>query len=109
MNVQVITKEEVTLGGAADVQTRVIGSCSEDQQAEEPDGKSTLQVVTVRDLTGVSQLVSLVICQDSGLISTSLMSLEEPHNRLDLNQKQEKSSQIKSIAFLGAMHMMTSF
>lgn len=63
LNVQVVTKEEVSLGGAADIQTRVTGSGSEDQQAEESDGEPTLQVITVKDLTWVPQLVALVICQ----------------------------------------------
>lgn len=90
LNVQVVTKEEVFLGGAAGIQTRVVGSGSEDQQAEEPDGEATLQVITVRDPTWVPERVALVICQGSGLVKPGLVFPEEPHDRLDLKKKEPR-------------------
>lgn len=43
LNVQVITVEVVSLAGATDVDTRVLTTSSEDEQAEEADGEAALQ------------------------------------------------------------------
>lgn len=79
---------------ATDVDTRVIGPCSEDQQTEETDGESTPQVTAVRDPTGVQQLVAMVIGQGSGLLWAAQMFPKEPHNCLDLKHRENKMTKI---------------
>lgn len=67
LHVQVKTIEEVFVGRTTDVDPSIAGPGSEDQQAEEPDGEATPQVTAVRDLTGIQQLVAMVISQRSGI------------------------------------------
>lgn len=80
LDVQVIGEEEVFVGGAADIDARVVEPRPEDQQAEEADGESTLQVGAVRNLLGVQQLVAMVICQGDGLLRSVRMFLIEPND-----------------------------
>lgn len=68
------------MGRTADIDTRVFRFCSEDQKTEETNGETTQQVAAVKDVTGVQQLVTMVICQCSGLLGAVQMFLKEPHN-----------------------------
>lgn len=90
LDVQVVTVEEVSVCGAADVYAGVVGPRSEDQQAEQTDGEPTLQGAAVGDMTRVQQLVAMVISQSSGLLRAGEMFPKEPHNRLDLKHTGNK-------------------
>lgn len=80
LDVQVITVEEVSVGGAADVEAGVVGTSPEDQQTEETDGEPTPQGAAVRDTARVQQLVTMVISQGSGFLGVVQMFPKEPHN-----------------------------
>lgn len=56
------------MGRATDIGAGVTRAHPKDQQAEETDGESTTQVATVRDLTCVQHLVTMVIGQSSSLL-----------------------------------------
>lgn len=94
LDVQVVTIEEVFAGRAADIDARVFGGRPEDQQAEQTDGESTLQVAAVWDTTRVQQLVAMVISQGSGLLGVVQMFPEEPHNCLDLKHTRNPMNNI---------------
>lgn len=68
LDVQVVTIEEVFVGGATDIDACIIGPSSEDQQAEESDGEATPQVSAVRNLAGIEQVVAMVIIQRFGVL-----------------------------------------
>lgn len=84
MDVQIVAVEKVSVGGATDVDARVVGSGSEDQQAEQTDGEATPQRAAVKDVTRVQQRVAVVIGQCSGLFGVVQMFPEEPDDGLDL-------------------------
>jgi len=50
LDVQVVSVEEVFVNGATDIDARIVGPRSEDQQAEQTDGESTPQIATVWDI-----------------------------------------------------------
>lgn len=80
LDVQVVAVEQVFMGGATHVDARVVGARPENQQTEQTDGESAPQVCTVRDLTGIQELVSMVIGQGSGLFKAAQTFRKEPYN-----------------------------
>lgn len=80
LDVHIVRIEEVFMGRTAEVESRVGTPRPEDHQSEKPDGESTPQVSTVRDLTGIQQLVAMVISQGSGFLKAVHTCSVEPNN-----------------------------
>lgn len=108
LDVQVVTIEEVSVGGAADIDAGVVGSSPEDQQAEETDGESTPQGAAVRDTVRVQQLVAMVISQGSGLLGVVQMFPEEPNNRSDLKHTENSMTKIYLLAAVNVVQLINT-
>lgn len=90
LDVQIIRVEEISVRGAADVNAGVVRPRPEDEEAEETDGESTLQVAAVRDTARVQQLVSMEISEGFSFLRAAQVFLKEPDDRLDLKRTENE-------------------